>query len=239
MNLYVTTSDKGIQIIETFQYIFNNVCKQNIIKNVVILGFTPPKFQLDHNFKFISLGKDTGPQSFTNDLFNFFSQIDDQQFIITPDDTPPIKINNELLEFAQNITKNNRFGRMCLTADIVTWSNQYSIEKSYDQFDVIKKYDNSDFKLSLVFSIWNKSFFIENLKRLENCNPWQFEVDKYIQNDKTPIYGFAKQYPAHILHFYKRGIRKANWDKCNYFPNSVYLDQSQKEYCDKLLPKSL
>ena len=58
INIYILTSDRGIDTIEGFQYCFNKYW--NSSQQVTILGYRSPTFKLSDNFKFISLGEDRG-----------------------------------------------------------------------------------------------------------------------------------------------------------------------------------
>ena len=86
VNIYISTSNKYIHLIKPFQYLFNKFWSGK--QNVTILGYEEPKFKLEDNFDFISLGKQTTIDDWCIDLKNFFESIDDDYFIecyvITP-----------------------------------------------------------------------------------------------------------------------------------------------------------
>ena len=73
MNIYILTSDKNIQIVEGLQYCINKYWKPN--PKVILLGYKEPKFELDSNFTFISLGKDRGAGKVGEDIINYFTKI--------------------------------------------------------------------------------------------------------------------------------------------------------------------
>ena len=85
MKAYIPTCDKYIKLTEACIH----SCKKFFDKNldITILGYDKPQFKLDPNVKFISLGKDTGPENWSNDLIPFFNSIDDDFFYYFNDDS--------------------------------------------------------------------------------------------------------------------------------------------------------
>ena len=75
INIYILTSDRGIDTIEGFQYCFNKYW--NSSQQVTILGYRSPTFKLNDNFRFISLGEDRGANYIGGDLINFFKDVDE------------------------------------------------------------------------------------------------------------------------------------------------------------------
>ena len=81
MNIYILTSDKNIQIVEGLQYCINKYWKPN--PKVILLGYKEPKFELDSNFTFISLGEDRGAGKVGEDIITYFSKVLDEHFIFS------------------------------------------------------------------------------------------------------------------------------------------------------------
>ena len=75
LNIYISTSNKYIHLIKPFQYLFNKFWSDK--QKVTILGYEEPKFKLEDNFNFISLGKQTTINDWCSDLSNFLESIDD------------------------------------------------------------------------------------------------------------------------------------------------------------------
>ena len=55
VNIYISTSNKYIHLIKPFQYLFNKFWSDK--QKVTVMGYEEPKFKLEDNFDFISLGK--------------------------------------------------------------------------------------------------------------------------------------------------------------------------------------
>ena len=83
--------------------------------------------------KFVSLGEDTGAQSFTNDINNFFHDFTDEYFIYGNDDCIfTNKINLEFLnQIIETIKEIPNFGRMWLTQTPSSFYGGSSIIKNF------------------------------------------------------------------------------------------------------------
>ena len=93
LNIYISTSNKYIHLIKPFQYLFNKFWSDK--QKVTILGYEEPKFKLEDNFNFISLGEQTTVNDWCLDLTNFFESIDDEYFIHAVEDQFIIKPVNQ------------------------------------------------------------------------------------------------------------------------------------------------
>ena len=71
--IYVTTSNGYMKVVKVFCYLFNKFWGSQ--QEVNIVGFDPPDFELPNNFKFISLGKQRGPEYWREDYIHLLSLI--------------------------------------------------------------------------------------------------------------------------------------------------------------------
>lgn len=211
LDIFVLTSDKSIKICDAFQKIYSSVKLPN--SNVYFLGYSNPKFELMNKFNFISINDvDTGPKCCTH-VKNFFKTYDKEHFILTVDDLPPVIQRNNLTNLIfEYFLEQKNIGRFGLTHDVKRSTNnfKYSTENN---IDYIKVYDDSNYKLSLVWSIWNKNFLLENL--IDGQDLWEFEVDQN-KKCKLDIYSVqgVNQYDHSIIdmaHLYKRGKVRENY----------------------------
>ena len=103
MKTYICTCDKLIN--ETMQMVDHFFPKYWPESDVIVLGYKNPS--CDYKFaKFISLGKDTGSKDHCQQLFNYFSNIEDKHFIIGVDDQPLVsKVNQDIIDYLENIFK--------------------------------------------------------------------------------------------------------------------------------------
>ena len=90
IKIIIPTCDKYIHLIEGLMYTINKFW--DVENEFIILGYKEPKFELNKNWSFISLGLDTGPSNWSNDLLKYFKNFKDEYFINIIDDLSLIHI---------------------------------------------------------------------------------------------------------------------------------------------------
>jgi len=194
MKIYVTTSDNHIDAIKPFYYLFNRFWPETPIPEVTILGFSSPNFYLPDNFKFVSLGKQTGVQNWGNDLYNYLDSIDDEHFIMFMEDLwvyPPT--NNHILNVLKSkIQTDNKIGRIVLGIDAEN-TDGHTIVEEYKDFDIIELGPSCLHRISLQGSIWNREYM---MKYMKGRNPWKFEHEgtETSRNDGFKILGTKRNH---------------------------------------------
>ena len=73
LKIYCTTSDNYHHALKVFCYTFNKFWGNDW--EVVVLGYKTPEFDLPTNFSFVSMGVQTGPDDWSNDLKKYFESI--------------------------------------------------------------------------------------------------------------------------------------------------------------------
>ena len=159
IKIYVTVSDKYQWLLKPFCYLFNKFWDKN--QKVIFLGYKPLEFNLPSNFDFISLGEDLGPNKWSNSLIDFFKKTKETHFILGLEDqilTGPIK--KDILNILLKECNDPKVGRINLMRDTV--NRPHSLYKQIDEdFSIIKANQNSDYRISLMWSIWNKEYFLK------------------------------------------------------------------------------
>ena len=187
INIYVTVSDKYQWLLKPFCYLFNKFWGEN--QKVTFLCYKPIKFNLPSNFSFISLGEDLGPNKWSNSLIDFFKTTKETHFILGLEDqfiTGPIKKN--ILNILLKECSNPKVGRINLMRDTV--NRPHSLYKKINEdFSIIEAKQNSSYRISLMWSVWNKEYFLKYLK--PNMSAWEFEGNEGErgQNDGYHILG--------------------------------------------------
>ena len=208
MKIYILTSDKNIHIVEGLQYCVNKYWKPN--SSVVLLGYEEPLFDLDNNFKFVSLGEDRGVSYIGDDLIKFFNSIEDKHFIFTVDDFFPIRyVNTDLIDSLTDKMIKEDISRIALTDQV--GNKPHSVIEEGDDYKVIEMGQDADYRKSAVWSMWSKSYFLRYM--WESMNLWDWELDKRCKNDGHRIIGTDKKYVLQACHLYKRGNLRADWWK--------------------------
>ena len=221
INIYVTVSDKYQWLLKPFCYLFNKFWGEN--QKVTFLCYKPIKFNLPSNFSFISLGEDLGPNKWSNSLINFFKTTKETHFILGLEDqfiTGPIKKN--ILNILLKECSNPKVGRINLMRDTV--NRPHSLYKKINEdFSIIEAKQNSSYRISLMWSLWNKDYFLNYLK--PNMSAWEFEGnygEKGI-NDGYHILGTKSKNgppdnaPLDVSNVIWRGnSKRLNFHKSNY-----------------------
>jgi hypothetical protein len=181
--------------------------------NVKILGYDIPEFELPSNFEFVSLGKQRGPDYWSDDMIDFFSTCTDDYFYFPTEDMFILEpVDVEILEYAINLFECNldsNLLRFCLANDIQ--HRPYNTIHDYDRFQLIERTQDSDYRNGVVASIWHRENFLKQLK--PGITPWKFELNTGRNNNMT-VLGTKGAYALAVGHGYKRGKKILDWYKC-------------------------
>ena len=221
IKIYVTVSDKYQWLLKPFCYLFNKFWDKN--QKVIFLGYKPLEFNLPSNFDFISLGEDLGPNKWSNSLIDIFKKTKETHFILGLEDqilTGPIK--KDILDILLKECNDPKVGRINLMRDTV--NRPHSLYKQIDEdFSIIKANQNSDYRISLMWSIWNKEYFLKYLN--PNISAWEFEGSRGEkgQNDGYHILGTKSKNgppdnaPLDVANIIWRGnSNRLNFHRSNY-----------------------
>ena len=182
MKILIPTCNKYIHYVEALQHSVRNTALSKF--EFIIIGDQPPKFELDKNWSFVSIGQDEPASKWSTRMRMFLETFPDEDFIYGCDDCAVTYLNEELLDHSMKMMKAySGIGRFALMAEgrnrkmiqrscpTLDWEgNAYSSEFiNYSAFD-----EDSDYRLSLGWSIYNKECFLEFCE--EGMTPWQFEL---------------------------------------------------------------
>jgi len=203
MKIYISTANQYLHLVKPFYYLFNKFWSSD--KQVTILGYDVPTFDLPANFNFVSLGKQEGGiKMWSTDLRKFFESIDDDFFIYTVEDhfiTWPV--NFGILSKLVSLLDGN-VGRIGLTND--TCRSAYDIYDRCDGYDIIERQQGEQYRLSLLWGIWNREYLLKYLQ--PGLDPHDFEVTSG-EDAKNDGYKILGTYRDHCLH-HCQGARKGN-----------------------------
>lgn len=86
MKTYIITCDSRVdQTISLYEYFASKYWPN---ANITVLGYKNPTYK-SNIIKFVSLGKDLGPNFLNEQLFNYFSSTKESNFIFNVDDIAP------------------------------------------------------------------------------------------------------------------------------------------------------
>lgn len=171
IKIYIVACDKYRWLLKPFCYLFNKFWGKD--KEVVILGYELPDFDLPDNFTFESMGEDPGPDNWSNGIINYIKNTTDSHFILALDDMALVgDVNFEKLDKLMEYCQNDKVGRICLIRDTVNRTHKL-FETIDDDFSIIEATQDVDYRISTCWSIWNKDYFLKNIE--SNISPWTFE----------------------------------------------------------------
>jgi len=203
MKIYISTANQYLPLLKAFSYLFNLFWSP--IQEVNILGYNKPDFILPNNFVFISMGEQSGRQTWSTDLRKFFESIDDDFFIWLTEDQFLVKpVNFKIYNYIIGTYLTNDLGRFGLTND--NQLRPFDFYSRQDGYDIIENHQNVEYRLSVMWSIWNKKYLLRYLK--DGWAPWEFEVhgSAMAKNDKFKILGTFGDYAVRPC----QAIRKGN-----------------------------
>lgn len=213
MRILIPTCDKYRNILEANKFTMDKSGGADL--DITVLGYKKPEFDMG-SWKFISLGKDTGAENFTNDIIPFFQDFDDEYFIYGNDDMVVTnKFNNEFLaEIIEMIKEIPEFGRMWLTHAKSSDYGGAKMFKDFTNYGIGEIYQGAEYRLSLQYSIWKTSYFKKYLR--PNLSPWQWETRGDAKYDGNKIFLPVNNFVVSAGHVMKKGVFLNNWYKSIY-----------------------
>lgn len=207
MKLYILSFDRLInETMKMVEFFFDRYWST---VDVTVLGYKVPDYKSDF-VKFESLGKDVGVDVVCQQLYDFFSKIDDEYFMLGQPDQPLVtNVDTNLVDFLQNIvTLNDDVGRCSLT--LCNSTRPHNVIDVVDGVKVIENIEGAEYKLSAVYSIWNKKYFLKYLE--ESTDLWDWEVNASAKsiNDGWRIVGSVPS-PIDYTHLFKRNELRSDW----------------------------
>tara|TARA_A100001515_G_scaffold143703_1_gene145555 strand:+ start:1000 stop:1851 length:852 start_codon:yes stop_codon:yes gene_type:complete len=170
IKIYVTICDEYLWLLKPFYYLFNKYWGDE--KEVNILGYKKPDFDLPQNFKFISLGRDNGPDEWSTGLYNFFTNIEEEHFIFIHEDSFFVDpVNFKTLNTLLTYTDNQKVGRICLTRDTVNRNHELFDKKG--DLTIVEATQDVGFRISTEASVWKRSYFLKYM--IPHISAWDFE----------------------------------------------------------------
>lgn len=218
IGLYVWTSDKQMVCLPAWAYLFNKFWDESL--NVKVLGYKSIEFDLPKNFEYISLGEQRGPEYWSNDMYDYFKNCDDEFFYLTTEDGFIIKeVNKEIIDVATDLFYCNKDNLMRFNLTANAYHRKHHVIDTYQDLQIINWDINEEYRMSLNHSIWNREIFLSLLE--PNETPWQFETSARANDENFLCLGTKDTYALCVGHGYKKGRKITNW----------YAD-SQKLYSD-------
>lgn len=220
LKVIIPTCDKYIHIVEALMYSLKKYWSAN--NEFIILGYSEPDFKLYDNWKFVSMGTDTGAVNWSNDLLKFFDTFEDEYFINMIDDTVMTRLADIYkIETAFKYMMKNKEVKKCFLQGSLSVGGK-DLLGEIDYFPV-NELDNlfydinqtADYRTSIQSAIWSTKYFLEVLK--PNLTPWDFEL-QHLKNDGARILTTRSSHPIMFSHLCSKMSSELmpNWTKSMY-----------------------
>jgi len=213
--VYVTTSDKYLDALKPFAYLFNKYWSPDV--EVIIGGFSPPTFTLPPNFHFLSLGlmEDFPIGKWSNALIGMIRFLNDPLFVLMledywltrPVDTVCVELLLKMMKMKPEIV------RMDLTADR-KFAGGIRHYGSVAGYELLISDPNSMYHMSLMTAIWRGSQMLRVL--VQDETPWDIEIsgtDRLRQMRDLIVLGTSHVPVKHTLAFRGGGKGKLLLDE--------------------------
>jgi len=212
MKIYVTAADVRInQTLEMYDYCLSKYWPS---ADMTVLGYKQPQYK-PQLVKFVSLGKDLGPHYLNKQLYEYFSFLEEPRFIFTCDDHPILQpVNNEVINTAEELLKkDSTIGRIGLTPDNAT-RDHTKIVSPVDEIELIESTNKNGhtYKLSAVWSAWNREYFLLYLNDYKNLWEWEIQGSARSNYDNFKVLGYIPS-PLLFSHLIKGGKFLPYWHK--------------------------
>lgn len=177
--VFVVTSDRYVALLKPFTYLFNTF--YSAMQPVVVLGYTPPSFDLPSNFEFVSMGKgDKYPaKKWSDALIDFLNKMDDEVFCLLLEDYFLIRgVDHVGMEtLASYMRDRPDILRLDLTNDRLHArgdARDAQLHGHWGHYDIIVTPHGTEYQMSLQAALWNKELMLKVLKH--GKSPWEVEV---------------------------------------------------------------
>ncbi len=226
MKIYSVTSDKQVnQSIEMHEHFMK---KYWPTADINVLGYKKPTY--NSNFvKFDSMGVDMGIEKQMQQIYEYFLNLKEPQFIFCSDDMPVTRpIDLEVIDYTEELLKKNKMiCRVGLTSDNVRRPHM-EVAKVSDKIILIENHHNAMYKLSGTWSAWNRDYFLLYLKDAKDFWDWEVEGSNKSIQDNFRIMSFVPP-PIRISHLIKNRKFHSDWYKEAYYGNVDMFVEDQQE----------
>lgn len=232
MRVIVFTSDKYIDLIKQFAYLFNKHWGKH--QAVDVLGFEPPDFDLPENFNFISAGKqsDFPAKSFCQPFRPIIEKMDCEIITVMLEDAFLIDtVDHDLLQKAQQVILSGKASSVDLFLG-AAYQNA-SAEPFDDDFNVFPQ--NMDYRFTAAQRIINREYY---LKYFDRETIWHLEVENIPRSKfdgHNLLVSKSKPIAPWLNTIVKGGFNKAQWDKMirsptgRHFGWNIYQELKDEE----------
>lgn len=179
MRVIVPCCDKYLWALRPFAYLFNTYWSE--LQPVLIVGYTPPHFDLPRNFEFLSVARpDPGVSRWSDKIISVFKLIPDEFFTLMLED---YWLNRSVdcgavASLAEYLSIHRDVLRVDLTGDRLYSTRAFDVG-AWGHLDMIETPLDTPYQLSLQACVVNKKNLLRVLR--PGMTPWEFEIQDHTQ----------------------------------------------------------
>ena len=175
--LCVFTSDKYMRCLPIWCHLFNKYWHDYREKNVVILGYSVPKFKdwdFPSNIKYFSLGEHQPVERWSNKILEFLqTQKFDHIQWCTEDSFLTHPVNFSIYFQLMAELTDSTVGRIALTNDFQAVTRKHTVIKKLSDFSLLEADKNAKNRICGTWSLFSRECFFKVIK--PNMSPWDLE----------------------------------------------------------------
>lgn len=200
----VMTSDKYLDALRPYAYLLNKYWKPN--PQVVVAGFSKPKFKLPENFTFLSLGRfqDYPFKRWSNAFIKLLHTIEDEAFVLMLEDYWITReVNSEAMRILYDYIMQFKYVmKMDVCGERLYASHADLNYGTVRYLDLVKSMPGSPYHMSLITGIWRREHLLRHI--IPDESPHDVEVigTTRVSHDQNVIVLGTRQWPLrHTLAF--------------------------------------
>jgi hypothetical protein len=232
LKMYIPIRDENNFMIKFYQYLFTKYWNDDT--QVYFLGYKKPEFELNDNVHFISLAEKRAPapNSWSNNLIDFFESIDDEYFLFSLEDLFIIRPVDLVLIKTCHEIMTPTIGRIDLWNSVQFGRGEHlSPHTVKNGITFMKEPKNASpqiYKVSCSNSIWNRKWFLKTLERNWSTFDWETKGNDGRNNDEYDVLTTIDRWTPSVVH----ALSNKTWG------NNINVDGMDQEDKDKLIELS-
>ena len=183
------------------------------------------------------MGTDEGPEAICEQLYTYFSKRISDNFIIGVDDQPLVsRVNQPLIDAIESTFKlNKNIGRCSITLDNATRANSTigTIDVEGQPVRIFENLEGTDYKLSIVYSMWNREYFLKHLQGYTTIWDWEINASKAAINDGWKVIG-TEPGALDYTHMFKHGGLRQDWNYSTEGLTPKYLSEEEQDFLKRV-----
>lgn len=197
VRVFITTCDNYLPALRPMAWLLNKYWKPEP-PECVVMGFTPPEFELPDNFSFHSVGRqeDYPFQKWTDAVIKFLNEVDDEVFVLLLDDMWPTRgIDGRAIDMLTDYMRQFRYvARIDLTGDRL-YAHGMKPYGSLAWLDLIISMPGSPYHSSLMAGIWNRQHMLGLLKPGWTAHDVELSGTTELSHNRDVIVLGTRQWP--------------------------------------------